>query len=55
MNYKAWIRKSAKQPMAFESVEPGQLGSEASAILGHEAVDRVAAVGVVYTTLRRST
>jgi alcohol/geraniol dehydrogenase (NADP+) len=72
MNYKAWIAKSAKQPMVLESVDLGPLGAEDvevavehcgvchsdlsvfnnewgisqyPAILGHEVVGRVTAMG----------
>src|SRR5579862_9410666 len=72
MNYKAWIAKSAKQPLVLETVDLGPLGAEDvevavehcglchsdvsifnndwgisqyPAILGHEVVGRVTAVG----------
>ena len=72
MNYKAWVAKSAKGPMALETVDLGSLGAEDvevavehcglchsdlsvlnnewgisqyPAILGHEVVGRVIAVG----------
>jgi len=72
MNYKAWVAKAAKQPMALETVDLGLLGdedvevaveycglchsdfsvlnnewgiSQYPAILGHEVIGRVTAVG----------
>src|ERR1051325_11912826 len=72
MNYKAWVAKTAKQPMVLETVDLGPLGAEEievavehcglchsdlsvfnndwgisqyPAILGHEVVGRVVAVG----------
>ncbi len=72
MNYKAWITKAAKQPLALETVDLGTLGAEDvevavehcglchsdlsvfnndwgisqyPAILGHEVVGRITAVG----------
>ena len=72
MNYKAWVAKAAKQPMALETVDPGPLGAEEvevaveycglchsdisvlnndwgisqyPAILGHEVIGRVTAMG----------
>src|ERR1044071_4045749 len=72
MNYKAWVAKTAKQPMVLETVDLGRLGAEEievavehcglchsdlsvfnndwgisqyPAILGHEVVGRVVAVG----------
>src|SRR5258706_16066616 len=27
-NYKAWVTKAAKQPMVFETLDPGPLGDE---------------------------
>ena len=71
-NYKAWVTKAAKQPMVFESIDPGPLGdedvevavehcgichsdvsvlnnewgiSQFPAVLGHEVVGRITALG----------
>ena len=71
-NYRAWVAKAAKQPLAFESVDLGPLGAEEvevevehcglchsdlsilnnewglsqyPAILGHEVVGRITAIG----------
>src|SRR3954462_14227025 len=70
--YQAWVAKSAKQPMALETIDPGSLGGEEvevavdycglchsdlsalnndwgnsqyPAILGHEVIGRITAVG----------
>src|SRR4051812_26599099 len=71
-NYKAWVTKAPKQPMALETLDPGPLGAEEvdvavehcglchsdlsvfnnewgisqfPAVLGHEVVGRITAVG----------
>src|SRR5258705_2772170 len=71
-NYKAWVSRAAKQPMVFETLDPGPLGDEEievavehcglchsdlsifnndwgvsqfPAVLGHEIVGRITAVG----------